>query len=733
MSVDMFALDFSRMEVVGFSILPAFINVILFMYVFFFLPYGKTSTYFSLFLIFLAIGQLMDAFVRLSETQEVAMKWARLDTAWWMFILPFGLLFTYRVTGLGKKLNSRAMQLFIFLPTILLELVTLAQFDSYTIIPSSSWHWIVNPSQDFVTSSIYVWISLQAALMLVLLWYSYFTHKKTENGKSAALLLAAGFSVPFVGGVLAEVLFPIAFGINSIPITTPLLTAFSLASIIAMTRYKMLDFSPKHQWDRIVRNISEGILIVDNDDRVMFANASFCKMLGYTPDELQGQVAYELFLETAEEKVAMRQRMAEREEKIASTYETQLLSKSGKKIWVLTNGTPYIDRKGNVIGSIGLHANIDYLKKAQQEILESKRKLDIFIKESQLSIHVSDPVTKKILYANPAFCEMLGYTSKELINLTLYDIINDTPVNIDERISRVVQEKRGSPVKRQWKTKHGKLVYVLANTFFQNEEDGHGAIFVAAQNIMPLIETENKLIASNNELEFYIYRVSHELRAPLASILGLTNVGRLVMKDKDALEIHGKIEFSAQKLDHTLKALIQSVSIKRVNEFTDLIDPKGMVCEILEQEALKHHNAKVQVSVTEMLSVPIISNQFLLRTIFQGIIENAFKFRRKDNEQSNLNILIEEKADSISITFSDNGIGIAPEVQPNIFDLYFKGTQETDGAGLGLYLVSKSVDKLRGLIMVMSNLGEGTQINIIFPRIVPLPHTATFANSNAGS
>lgn len=720
MAHGMFALDFSRWEVICLSIIPAVINIGVFAHTFFCLPHNRTSVYFSLFLFFLALCQTFDGFVRLSTSAETALQWARLDAVPWLMIMPFGILFSLRVIGLKEWLKNRMLLLLIFLPTIILEFVTIAHLDAYVVVPSPGWHWVVNPLTDLPTTAIFTWLTVQAAVVLALLWVSYFRSRRVSADGSASLLLAVGFTVPFIGGVVMEVLFPLVFELDSIPVSTSLITAFSIASIVVLKKSKLFDFSPRHQWDTIVQSINEGILIVNNDDRIMYANSAFCSMVEYTYEEMRGRIAYELLIDTKEDRRKIEAVIMERRQGISGSYELLIKSKSGKSIWLLTNGTPYMSRTGKVIGSIGIHTDITYLKNAQQEISISKRKLDIFIEESQLCIHITDPVSKRIVYANPAFCELLGYNKEQIQDLHVSDFIGHGRENIDDRIRQVIRDKRIGATKRQWKTKNGKMVHVLVNTYFQENPDGSSAIYVAAQNITSLVETEQKLIESNSELEFYIYRISHELRAPLASILGLTNVGRFSIKDTNALEITNKIELSAQKLDNTLSALIKSMSIRKVSEFEDLIDPGQLCNEIAAAIESRFGQPGFSINVNDMLRVPLVSNKFLLQTIFHNIAENACKYQRPETKFPRLDVTIYRQDENVVIEFRDNGIGIPLEIQSRIFEMYFKGTYETEGTGLGLYLVKKAVEKLNGEIKVKSNPGNGTLITVVISGVTHL-------------
>ena len=90
----------------------------------------------------------------------------------------------------------------------------IARLDKYTIVKSEQWNWIANPESTPVTNSIFLWMSGIGLLMLVLLWLYYFKERAQIEKKIQALLVAVGFSIPFVGGLTTELIFPLIFHID---------------------------------------------------------------------------------------------------------------------------------------------------------------------------------------------------------------------------------------------------------------------------------------------------------------------------------------------------------------------------------------------------------------------------------------------------------------------------------------------------------------------------------------
>lgn len=114
------------------------------------------------------------------------------------------------------------------------------------------------------------------------------------------------------------------------------------------------------QYQLLLETMKDGVLYVDNDERIIFANQHFCKMLGYSLEELVGQIATDLFLDE-EGKKKMRDVNAERKNCMKGSYEIQVKTKSGEMIWMQIHGAPVINDEGKIIGSVGTHSNISPL------------------------------------------------------------------------------------------------------------------------------------------------------------------------------------------------------------------------------------------------------------------------------------------------------------------------------------------------------------------------------------
>jgi signal transduction histidine kinase len=117
--------------------------------------------------------------------------------------------------------------------------------------------------------------------------------------------------------------------------------------------------------------------------------------------------------------------------------------------------------------------------------------------------------------------------------------------------------------------------------------------------------------------------------------------------------------------------------------------------------------------------VPIYSDIYRLSIIFQNLISNSIKYQDVEKMESFISVEADITENEIQIRFSDNGMGIREEYLPKMFSMFFRATERSEGAGLGLYIVKESVSKLGGEISLESTFNEGCTFNIRLPNIAP--------------
>jgi signal transduction histidine kinase len=234
-----------------------------------------------------------------------------------------------------------------------------------------------------------------------------------------------------------------------------------------------------------------------------------------------------------------------------------------------------------------------------------------------------------------------------------------------------------------------------------------------------LRKQNEELVKINKELDSFVYSVSHNLRAPLMSVLGLINLVQIEEKkeDPDLSGYFNMMQQSINKLDDTLKEILDYSRNARSNLNIEKVDFQKMVEDCFERMKYMDGSESIAKTIAVNGTSELYSDPYRLSVIINNLVSNAIKY--KDPHKQKRIMVVEATVNDavLSIVFKDNGIGITPGYLPKIFDMFFRATDKSEGAGLGLYIVKETVEKLHGQISVESTNGEGTTFFIKIPNM----------------
>jgi PAS domain S-box-containing protein len=218
-----------------------------------------------------------------------------------------------------------------------------------------------------------------------------------------------------------------------------------------------------------------------------------------------------------------------------------------------------------------------------------------------------------------------------------------------------------------------------------------------------------------NEMMQFNYIVSHNLRAPVASIIGACKLFQLELSDEEKDKIHGFVTQTAETLDQLIKDLNIILSTKsQLNEKYEVFNVSEVIEDIREMlgEQIIASNAVFNIDIAaDAQEIKSIKSYF--QSALYNLISNAIKYKKK-NIDPIVNITIRKEQKSIHIQVSDNGIGIDMTKHGNdLFGLYKRFNTQYEGKGLGLHMTKVQIEALGGNITVKSKEGEGTLFSIV--------------------
>lgn len=256
---------------------------------------------------------------------------------------------------------------------------------------------------------------------------------------------------------------------------------------------------------------------------------------------------------------------------------------------------------------------------------------------------------------------------------------------------------------------------------YETIEEQRNLLFVQNQNMSmelvsknkELTETNHELIKHNNELRQFSYTVSHNLRGPVASLMGLLKLFQPDNLSTDNAEIFHHIETSTQRLDTIIKDLSKIIDIRndifQIRQQIDLAYEVQEILSVLNREIISQ-NVLIHKTIGE--GRVIYSVRPMVHSILYNLISNALKYRSTER-RAVIEISSSEDAQNYYITVRDNGMGIdLARDRENLFKLYKRFHHHTEGKGLGLYLVKMQAEALGGDITVDSQPGQFTEFRV---------------------
>ncbi len=240
--------------------------------------------------------------------------------------------------------------------------------------------------------------------------------------------------------------------------------------------------------------------------------------------------------------------------------------------------------------------------------------------------------------------------------------------------------------------------------------------FVGMSMVIWLLENErDQLRKANQELDSFLYSTSHDLRAPLASILGLTNISKFDVQDEASKKLLTMIEDRAKKMDLVIEDILSLARSKK-----GVLEWKEVDFNQQLQESIEDANFMQGASSIKIIYEPAGNNRLWtdpnqLKIVLNNLLSNAIKYHKPDQENPFVKIDFVRDEHAISFSVEDNGAGIPAQSQARIFDMFYRASINSQGTGLGLYISKQAIQKLGGSISFVSTEGQGSIFTVKLP------------------
>jgi len=322
-----------------------------------------------------------------------------------------------------------------------------------------------------------------------------------------------------------------------------------------------------------------------------------------------------------------------------------------------------------------------------------------------------------VVQVNKGFEELFGYPMDELKGNGLNQFIVPEELEAEgndlNSLITTYQVIRTESIRRR---KDGTILTVIIYGVPVRMDEKTIGIFGVYVDITERKKVEEELKIRNTELDNFVYKVSHDLRAPLSSILGLVNLAKMPNNDDNPHMYIDLIGQKVEQLDHFISDVLSHSKNLKMDVKVAKVNFKGLI----DQTFTNLSHMKGAGDINKMITITpkdFYSDPWRIAEIFRNLISNAIKYRNLKFTESAIEINISLDDTHCHIVFKDNGIGISPTNLSRIFDMFYRASEQSEGSGLGLYIVKNAVDKMGGEVSVDSVLGKGTTFRISLPNL----------------
>ena len=405
--------------------------------------------------------------------------------------------------------------------------------------------------------------------------------------------------------------------------------------------------------------------------------------------------------------------------------ELRLKGKDGNYHWIYDRGMVVSrDPKGNPLRALGIHVYINDHKKTSQALSESEYKFRNIFNFNTIGIIVAD--TKgTILDANPKVLEILGYSLSELKGLRPIDFSHPDDLARERELAREMLSSGGDffRMEKRYIRKDKKIIWANFSLTIIKDENKQFQMALALmeditqrKNAEEQLRQQNEILVKvNEELNNFVYRTSHDLRAPLTSLMGLVSITEMANNEAERTQYLKMMSNQLKYLDGVIKEIIDYRKVSAGEISISEISLKDKIEAVMQHyQFLPNYNSiSKQINVQE--NAPFCSDETKINIILNNLVSNAIKYSDKNKGNSFIHIDIQVDTEKAVVEIRDNGIGIPAQHISNIFKMFFRASVLQNGTGLGLYIVKEALNKLNATIEVQSIENEGTSFSVCIP------------------
>ncbi len=472
----------------------------------------------------------------------------------------------------------------------------------------------------------------------------------------------------------------------------------------------------KTQVESILASIRDGFCVLDLDWCFTYANDRYCEMIGMSRAEILGRNVWELFPPIVETEIYVNFHQAMRDL-------APLQCESFYPVWERWYEYRIYPSSSSLTVFV---AEITDRKRTEQELDRSQLVAQRQLREIK-AIYQTAPIGLTIFdldlryeRINQRLAEMNGFSISDHIGRTMREIVPDLADEVEPLFRQILAtgqpllnveisgETRSQPgIHRTW----------LENFYPLQDDSGQiVGINVVVQEITDRKLAELALADRNQELDSFVYTVSHDLKAPLRAISNLSQWIEDDLEDKlppDNQQQFQLLRTRVKRMESMIDSLLLYARAGRQEAQLETFDLAEVLAEIIDSLAPPEG---FRIEIQPPLPT-LTTKRVFLSQVLTNLISNAIKHH--NSVTGRLDISAIEHPDSYEFIIKDDGPGIAPEHHEKVFEIFatLKVKDNSDSTGIGLAIVKKIVETEQGTIRLESSLGQGTTFYVTWPKI----------------
>lgn len=402
----------------------------------------------------------------------------------------------------------------------------------------------------------------------------------------------------------------------------------------------------------------------------------------------------------------------------------RIIRPDGTERWIQARLFLTFDHQSDLSYVVGFSEDITERKTAELALQNQARQFRDIFENAPIPMAIADMAGKLVL-VNEAMGNTLGYTGDELLrsSFNVLSVTEDVQENLLLRQKLLRGQAESIQLNKRFVHKNGQILSTLLKASLMRNSLGQPTHFLGQLvDITDLKKAEEALTSQNRELakinaelDRFVYSTSHDLRAPLTSLLGLVYLMEQEQKGATIQEYLDMMRTSINRMDAFINEITDYARNARTEVSIEPLDIEQLTGECFQDLCHLPRAASIRRETVVALPEPLHSDGRRLKIVLNNLISNAILYHNPYQSSPFIRVEVTAEGSLYVIRVSDNGKGISTEHQGRIFNMFYRASDETKGSGLGLYIVRETVEKMGGTIEVSSGVGIGSTFTIQLP------------------